>query len=72
MTIVLFLHGSHSSCRRARRIPGARGETPLHKADEKGKAFVAGQLISAGATVDAADRNGRGPGKVFGSFLEWL
>ena len=27
------------------------------------------QLLSAGATVDAIDKNGRGPGRVFGSFL---
>ena len=26
------------------------------------------QLISAGATVDAADRNGRGPGRFLGRF----
>ena len=30
------------------------------------------QLISAGAKVDAADNKGRGPGRVFGSFWEWL
>jgi len=29
---------------------------------------VVEQLISAGATVDAAGWNGRGPGRVFGSF----
>ena len=55
-----------------RRILGARGETPLHFAAVKGHAAVFEQLISAGATVDAADGIGRGPGRVFGSFCEWL
>ena len=55
-----------------RRILGARGETALYFAAEKGHAAVVEQLISAGATVDAADRFGRGPGRVFGSFWEWL
>ena len=48
-----------------RRILGARGETPLHFAAVKGHAAVVEQLISAGATVDAADGIGRGPGRVF-------
>ena len=55
-----------------RRILGARGETALHFAAHKGHAVVVELLISAGATVDAADRRGRGPGRVFGSFWEWL
>ena len=55
-----------------RRILGARGEMPLEYAALKGHAAVVEQLISAGARVDAADRNGRGPGRVFGSFWEWL
>ena len=50
-----------------RRILGARGWTALHRAADKGHAAVVEQLISAGATVDAADRRGRGPGRVFGS-----
>ena len=58
-------------CRR-RRILGARGRTPLHYAAMKGQAAVVEQLISAGATVDAAGNDGRGPGRVFGSFWEWL
>ena len=49
-----------------RRIFGARGETQLHFAAEKGHAAVVEQLISAGATI------GRGPGRVFGSCCEWL
>jgi len=42
--------------------------TALHLAAQKGHAAVVEQLISAGATVDAADKYGRGPGRVFGSF----
>ena len=45
--------------------PGARGETPLHDAAGFGHAAVVELLISAGATVDAANRYGRGPGRVF-------
>ena len=30
------------------------------------------QPISAGATVDAARKDGRGPGRVFALFWEWL
>ena len=48
------------------------GQTPLHKAALKGHAAVVEQLISAGATVDAANNDGRGLGRVFGSFWEWL
>ena len=60
-----------------RRILGARGYTALHWAAEGGlhsHAAVVEQLISAGATVDAANYSnyGRGPGRVFGSFSEWL
>ena len=55
-----------------RRILGARGVTALHRAARNGHAAVVEQLISAGATVDAADNNGRGPGRVFGSFWAWL
>ena len=58
------------SCRRSpRRIPGARGWTPLHKAADQGHAAVVEPLISAGATVDAVDEGGGGPGRVFGLFL---
>ena len=53
-------------------ILSARGRTALHWAAEEGHAAVVEQLISAGATVDAAGWNGRGPGRVFGSFWEWL
>ena len=53
------------------RILGARGFTALHEAAGEGHAAVVEQLISAGATVDA-DNDGRGPGRVFGSFWEWL
>jgi hypothetical protein len=49
-------------------ILSARGRTALHWAAEEGHAAVVEQLISAGATVDAAGWNGRGPGRVFGSF----
>ena len=55
-----------------RRILGARGQTALHPAAENGHAAVVEQLISAGATVHAANKAGRGPGRVFGSFWEWL
>ena len=49
------------------------GQTPLHKAALKGHAAVVEQLISAGAKVDAAESlDGCGPGRVFGSFWEWL
>jgi hypothetical protein len=33
---------------------------------------VVEQLISAKAKVDAANDDGRGPGRVFGSLWEWL
>ena len=55
-----------------RRILGARGTTVLHLAAQRGHAAVVEQLLSAGATVDAADEHGRGPGRVFGSFWGWL
>ena len=55
-----------------RLIRGARGNTALHEAADKGHAAVVEQLISAGATVDAANNDGRGLGRVFGSFWEWL
>ena len=58
--------------RRRRRILVARGETPLHRAALHGRAAVVEQLISAGAKVDAVDNDGRGLGRVFGSFWEWL
>ena len=58
--------------RRPRRILGARGNSALHYAAQNGHAAVVELLISAGATVDAADEDGRGLGEVFGSFLEWL
>ena len=34
-----------------------------------GQAAVVEPLLSAGATVDAANKDGRGPGRVFGSFF---
>ena len=54
-----------------RRILGARGYsyTALHFAARSGHAAVVEQLISAGATVDAAIDDGRGPGRVFGVVL---
>jgi len=55
-----------------RRILGARGLTALRFAAGKGHAAVVELLISAGATVDAADNDGRDPGRVFGSFWAWL
>ena len=58
--------------RRPRRILDARGVTALHYAARNGRAAVVEQLISAGATVDAATNDGRGLGRVFGSFCEWL
>ena len=61
-----------AAARRPRRILGARGRTPLHCAAEEGHAAVVEQLISAGAKVNAAKNDGRGPGRVFGSFWEWL
>ena len=55
-----------------RHILSARGQTPLHKAAGEGHAAVVELLISAGAKVDVANNDGRGPGRVFGSFWEWL
>ena len=55
-----------------RRIRGARGGTALHAAAWNGDAAVVEHVISAKATVDAANDDGRGPGRVFGSFWEWL
>jgi len=52
--------------------PWHRGLTGLHCAAQKGHAAVVEQLISAKATVDVANNDGRGPGRVFGSFWEWL
>ena len=52
--------------------PRHRGRTALHRAALEGHAAVVEQLISAGATVEAANNDGRGPGRVFGSFWEWL
>ena len=72
LTIALFFDGSPQPPRRPRRIPGARGQTPLHYAARFGRAAVVERLISAGATVDAVDEDGRGPGRVFRSFLGWL
>ena len=69
MTIRLVSRRQPQLPRLPRRILGARGLTALHSA---GHAAVVEQLISAGAKVDAADEHGRGPGRVFGSFWEWL
>ena len=55
-----------------RRILGARGWTALQWAAHEGHAAVVELLISAGATVDAGDNGGRGPGRVFALFWEWL
>ena len=63
MTIRLVSRRQPQPPRLPRRILGARGETPLHEAAENGHAAVVEQLISAGATVDAADYDGRGPGR---------
>ena len=46
------------------RILGARGNTALNEAAFNGHAAVVEQLISAGAKVDAANNDGRGPGRV--------
>ena len=54
------------------RILGARGWTPLYVAARSGHAAVVEQLISAGAKVDVADGRGRGLGRVFALFCEWL
>ena len=67
MTILLFFGSPQQPPCRPRRIPGAPGKTPLHWAAESGHAAVVELLISAGATVDAANKDGRGPGRVFSS-----
>ena len=72
MTIRLVSRRQQQPPRLPRRILGARGWTALHRAADRGRAAVVEQLIHAGATVDAADNDGRGPGRVFGSFWEWL
>ena len=60
---------ARSRRRRPCRIPGARGFTALHWAAYYGHAAVVDLLISARATVDTVNKDGRGPGRVFGSFL---
>ena len=72
MTIRLVSRRQPQPPRLPRRILGARGKTALHKAAWDGHAAVVEQLMSAGAKVDAADEDGRGPGTVFGSFWAWL
>ena len=72
MTIRFVSRRQPQQPRRPRRILGARGWMPLHVAARGGHAAVVEQLISAGATVDAANDDGRGPGRVFESFWEWL
>ena len=72
MTIRLVSRRQPQPPRRRRRILGARGWTALHEAAQTGHAPVVEQLISAGAKVDAASSAGRGPGRVFGLFWEWL
>ena len=68
----LLLCFSTAAARPSASHPRCRGRTVLHVAAENGQAAVVEQLISAGATVDAATERGRGPGRVFGSFCEWL
>ena len=65
MTIRFVSRRQLQQPRRPRRILGARGETALHWAARNGHVAVVEQLISAGATVDAARKDGRGPGRVF-------
>ena len=72
MTIRLVSRRQQQPPRLPRRILGARGRTALHLAAQSGHAAVVEQLISAGAKVDAAYMVGRGPGRVFGLFCEWL
>ena len=48
-------------------ILGARGQTALHGAAKYGDAAVVEQLISAGATVDAASNAQSGVRRLFGS-----
>ena len=72
MTIRLVSRRQPQPPRLPRRILGARGWTALHRAAQNGHAAVVEQLISAGAQVDATRNDGRGPGRVFGSFWAWL
>ena len=48
--------------------PRRRGETALHAAAWNGEAAVVEQLISAGAKVDTARKDGRGLGRVSSCF----
>jgi hypothetical protein len=60
----LFLLGAAAASPAASH-PRRQGETALHWAAGRGHGAVVEQLISAGTKVDAANKNGHGPRRVF-------
>ena len=50
---------------------GAGGWTPLHHAAVAGHTAILEQLLAAGATVDAADKEGPGPTNGRWGRVEW-
>ena len=71
-TLWLCFSTAAAAARLPRRILGAEARRHCIWRLELGHVAVVEQLISAKATVDAANDDGRGPGRVFGSFWECL